>query len=147
MNKIPDSQILVIFGASGDLTHRKLIPALFELFERKLLPAKFLIVGVARTRQNTEEFRQSLLDSMIQNRTTYAIDNPHLTDFLRSVYYIVCDTTRGEAYEALFREIEQLRNAAGIDDNLLFYLATPPVMYPTIASSIEARHQNRSAEG
>lgn len=58
MNKIPESQILIIFGASGDLTHRKLIPSLFELFERKLLPDKFLIVGVSRTKQSTEEFRQ-----------------------------------------------------------------------------------------
>ena len=57
MNKIPESQILIIFGASGDLTHRKLIPSLFELFERKLLPDKFLIVGVSRTKQSTEEFR------------------------------------------------------------------------------------------
>ena len=59
MNKIPESQILIIFGASGALTHRKLIPSLFELFERKLLPDKFLIVGVSRTKQSTEEFRQS----------------------------------------------------------------------------------------
>ena len=57
MNKIPESKILIIFGASGDLTHRKLIPSLFELFERKLLPDKFLIVGVSRTKQSTEEFR------------------------------------------------------------------------------------------
>ena len=59
MNKIPESQILIIFGASGDLTHRKLIPSLFELFERKLLPDKFLIVGVSRTKQSTEEFRKN----------------------------------------------------------------------------------------
>ena len=147
MNKIPDSQILVIFGASGDLTHRKLMPALFELFERKLLPEKFLIVGVSRTRQNTEEFRQSLYESMLRDERTYATDNPHLTSFLRCVYYIVCETTESEAYEPLFREIEQLRNAAGIDDNLLFYLATPPIMYSIIPPFIQAHHQNHSAQG
>ncbi len=147
MNKIPDSQILVIFGASGDLTHRKLIPALFELFERKLLPEKFLIVGVARTRQNTEEFRKSLYESMLRDGRTHATDNPHLTSFLRCVYYIACETTESEAYGALFREIEQLRNAAGIDDNLLFYLATPPIMYAVIPPFIQAHHQNRSKQG
>lgn len=147
MNKIPDSQILVIFGASGDLTHRKLIPSLFELFERKLLPEKFLIVGVARTRQNTEEFRKSLYESMLQSGKTSATDNPHLTDFLRCVYYIVCDTTRSEAYGPLFAEIEQLRNAAGIDDNILFYLATPPIMYPVIPAFIREQHQNSSSRG
>lgn len=147
MNKIPDSQILVIFGASGDLTHRKLMPALFELFERKLLPEKFLIVGVARTRQNTEEFRKSLYESMLRDGRTFATDNPHLTNFLRCVYYIACETTESEAYGPLFREIEQLRNAAGIDDNLLFYLATPPIMYAVIPPFIQAHHQNRSKQG
>lgn len=81
MNKIPESQILIIFGASGDLTHRKLIPSLFELFERKLLPDKFLIVGVSRTKQSTEEFRQSLHSSIIGNGKTYATDNPYLKTF------------------------------------------------------------------
>ena len=108
MNKIPESQILIIFGASGDLTHRKLIPSLFELFERKLLPDKFLIVGVSRTKQSTEEFRQSLHSSIIGNGKTYATDNPYLKNFLREIYYISCDTTDCNAYVALFREIEQL---------------------------------------
>lgn len=107
MNKIPESQILIIFGASGDLTHRKLIPSLFELFERKLLPDKFLIVGVSRTKQSTEEFRQSLHSSIIGNGKTYATDNPYLKNFLREIYYISCDTTDCNAYVALFREIEQ----------------------------------------
>ncbi len=147
MNKIPESQILVIFGASGDLTHRKLIPSLFELFERKLLPEKLLIVGVARTRQSTDEFRKSLHASIIENGKTYATDNPYLENFLRIIYYIACDTTDGEAYTALFREIEQLRNAAGIDDNILFYLATPPLMYPVIPRFIQEQHQNRSTNG
>ena len=147
MNKIPESQILIIFGASGDLTHRKLIPSLFELFERKLLPDKFLIVGVSRTKQSTEEFRQSLHSSIIGNGKTYATDNPYLKNFLREIYYISCDTTDCNAYVALFREIEQLRNAAGIKDNMLFYLATPPQMYATIPICIQAQQQNISKNG
>ena len=147
MNKIPESQILIIFGASGDLTHRKLIPSLFELFERKLLPDKFLIVGVSRTKQSTEEFRQSLHSSIIGNGKTYATDNPYLKNFLREIYYISCDTTDCNAYVALFREIEQLRNAAGIEDNMLFYLATPPQMYATIPICIQAQQQNISKNG
>ena len=147
MDKIPESQILIIFGASGDLTHRKLIPSLFELFERKLLPDKFLIVGVSRTKQSTEEFQQSLHSSIIGNGKTYATDNPYLKNFLREIYYISCDTTDCNAYVALFREIEQLRNAAGIEDNMLFYLATPPQMYATIPICIQAQQQNISKNG
>ena len=147
MNKIPQSQILVIFGASGDLTHRKLIPSLFELFERKLLPDKFLIVGVSRTRLNTEEYRKSLHESIIGNGKTHVTDNPYLNAFLRNIYYISCNTTDGNAYSTLFDEIDQLRNAAGIDDNILFYLATPPVMYAVIPPFIQAQRQNISPNG
>ena len=55
--KKAENQILVIFGASGDLTHRKLLPALFELYSRDLLPEKFQVIGAARTPQSTDEFR------------------------------------------------------------------------------------------
>ena len=90
MNKIPESQILIIFETSGDLTHRKLIPSLFELFERKLLPDKFLIVGVSRTKQSTEEFRQSLHSSIIGNGKTYATDNPYLKKLpQRNILYLL----------------------------------------------------------
>ncbi len=147
MEKTPQSQLLVIFGASGDLTHRKLIPALFELFERRLLPDKFLIVGVSRTKQSTEEFRQSLYDSIIRSGMTYAIDNPYLQRFLHRIYYISCDTSDCSAYTPLFHEIEQLRNASDIDDNTLFYLATPPSIYPLIASCILKHGQNHSTDG
>ena len=74
MNKIPENQILVIFGASGDLTRRKLLPSLFELFLRKLLPKRFLIVGVARTKQNTEEYRTKLREAIIDSRKSSVVD-------------------------------------------------------------------------
>ena len=53
----PDSQILIIFGASGDLTKRKLLPSLFELFDRDMLPEHFVILGVARTKYTNETYR------------------------------------------------------------------------------------------
>lgn len=126
MNKIPENQILVIFGASGDLTRRKLLPSLFELFLRKLLPKRFLIVGVARTKQNTEEYRTKLREAIIDSRKSSVVDGPAMDGFLKHIYYISMDTTTPGQYPWLARQIDQMRVASDIDDNILYYLATPP---------------------
>ena len=60
----PDNQILVIFGASGDLTRRKLLPSLFEVFERDMLPEHFVILGVARTSFSDEEYRREQKENL-----------------------------------------------------------------------------------
>ncbi len=145
MNKVLESHTLVIFGASGDLTRRKLLPALYELFERQLLPDRFLIVGVARTQLTTEEFRQTLFDSIAQ---TGNFDNTHcLHQFLRLLHYITCNTSECAAYASLFRELDQLRQTHHIADNILFYLATPPLMYTVIPACIEKYGQHQSPNG
>lgn len=62
----PDSQILIIFGASGDLTKRKLLPSLFELFDRDMLPEHFVILGVARTKYTNETYRKEQKENLRQ---------------------------------------------------------------------------------
>ncbi|MCU6769118.1 glucose-6-phosphate dehydrogenase [Barnesiella propionica] len=147
MNKIPENQILVIFGASGDLTRRKLLPSLFELFLRKLLPKRFLIVGVARTKQNTEEYRTKLREAIIDSRKSSVVDGPAMDGFLKHIYYISMDTTTPGQYPWLARQIDQMRVASDIDDNILYYLATPPTMYALIPRFIQDAGMNRSSRG
>ena len=137
MNKIPESQILIIFGASGDLTHRKLIPSLFELFERKLLPDKFLIVGVSRTKQSTEEFRQSLHSSIIGNGKTYATDNPYLKNFLREIYYRLQCIRR---FIQRNRTIAQCRRHRRQHVVLSCYAASDVCNYPHLHTSPTTKH-------
>lgn len=146
MNKIPENQILVIFGASGDLTRRKLLPSLFELFLRKLLPKRFLIVGVARTKQNTEEYRTKLREAIIDSRKSSVVDGPAMDGFLKHIYYISMDTTTPANILAA-RQIDQMRVASDIDDNILYYLATPPTMYALIPRFIQDAGMNRSSRG
>ncbi len=145
MNKICESQLLVIFGASGDLTRRKLLPALYELFERKLLPERFLIVGVARTPQTTEQFRKNFHRSISSNNTPDCIT--YINEFLQLVHYITCNIADCTAYASLFQELDYLRQLHGIANNILFYLATPPLMYTVIPACIEAYEQHRATNG
>lgn len=145
MTATAESQLLLIFGASGDLARRKLIPALFELFKEKSLPKRFLIIGTARTRQSTENFRKSAREAI--ERSVPNADSLSVKSFLRLVYYISADPHIPSDYLTLFTEIEQLRRALDIDDNITYYLATPPHLYSVIPLHIEEVGQNIGSEG
>jgi len=95
---IPDNHILVIFGASGDLTKRKLIPDVFNLKRQKLLPEGFAILGVSRTEISDEDFRQNMKEAIKE----FGNNNPDekmIDEFVRSIYYIAIDTKSEEDFE------------------------------------------------
>ena len=122
---------LVIFGASGDLTHRKVVPALFELFRRRLLPERFVLVGLSRRPADDEALRASL-------RAARADDAAHdgsasaWRDFERLVHHVRGDFDDASAYTALGKRLTELDRSAGTRGNRLFYLATPPAAFPPI---------------
>jgi len=132
----PKSCIMVIFGASGDLTIRKLIPALFDLSKANLLPDKFSVLGVGRTGLSTEQFR----DKMKEGLQKYVENNEYTEDevnsFLSKLNYIPIDTRSVEEYKTVSDELTRLESQCGIEGNYLFYLATPPNMYEVIISNI-----------
>ncbi len=142
MTFLSESQLLLIFGASGDLTHRKLLPALFQLYKEHALPNRFLIIGTARTRQSTETFRNMVKESI--SSTDEPIDAYEIQGFLRLIYYVTANPNRLADYEMLFSEIEQLRRALDIDDNIIYYLATPPTLYAVIPKFIREMGQHCS---
>ena len=125
---------LVIFGASGDLTHRKLIPALFNLCRRRLLPHEFFVLGCARTRMTDEEFQQKARDSIMKRYgdTTAA----ELDTFIRQCAYHAGDYQDQETYTLLSQRIKQLDREHSTGGNHIFYLATPPSLYCPIASHL-----------
>lgn len=145
MTNPPPSQLLLIFGASGDLTHRKLLPALYTLFCEKLLPKRFLIIGTARTEQSTEQYRYSTQTAIAQHCTT--LDFASVKEFLHHIYYITANPLSSTDFNRLFHEINQLRHALDIDNNILFYLATPPTLYSVITTNIITFKQNRQPDG
>ncbi len=117
---------IVIFGASGDLAHRKLIPALYDLYHDKLLPEEFFIVGSARTRWNDKIFRERVLGILKQNNKA----DPLLQrKFIEHIYYRSAEYTSPESLRSLAALMKELDIKHESKRNVIFYFATPSVVY------------------
>jgi glucose-6-phosphate 1-dehydrogenase len=127
----PDFCTIVIFGATGDLTTRKLMPALFSLYQQHLLPTEFSIIAFARRQKTSDQFRQEL---------SQALDRPDLTappellsSFLHHIDYLQGDFTQLSAHEELKRLLEAKMAPL---HNRIYYLATPPSQYEAIIDQL-----------
>jgi glucose-6-phosphate 1-dehydrogenase len=121
----PSSHILVIFGASGDLTRRKLLPALAELRKLDLLPGKFAVLGTGRSDFNDQSYREMI---------SQCIDEG--AGLLEMLHYHPMDPEQEEGYDRLSGRLEQLSLELGTDPNYIFYLATPPSLCGAIPSGL-----------
>jgi glucose-6-phosphate 1-dehydrogenase len=138
------NHLIVIFGASGDLTRRKLVPALFNLMKQNLLPEKFAVLGVGRTEMNDAGFRdemKSAIATFSEILTTKEKDI--LTSFLSILFYCSIDTFNPDAYVSLNNKIVDLNSGLKLDDNIIFYLATPPNLYDKIPAFLGKQGLNR----
>lgn len=127
-----DNHILVIFGASGDLTMRKLIPAIYELSRQKLLPDRFAVLGVGRTKLADGEFRIKMKESLQEFSASFNANDSNSQSFLNSLHYLAINTSELSDYQILKTKVEQLAGFLKIPCNIIFYLATPPSLYETI---------------
>ena len=132
----PKNLVLVIFGASGDLTSRKLIPALFSLKSQNLLPEKYIILGIGRTKITTDEFRQKMNSSIISYSEEKDPDKDLIVSFTEDLYYLSMDTSLQSDFEKLKSLLEEFDEQFGIGGNYIFYMATPPSLYETIAVNL-----------
>lgn len=142
----PDNQILVIFGASGDLTKRKLLPSLFELFDRNMLPERFVILGVARTKFSDVEYREQQKENLKKFLKGENTEKRRLDEFLEQVQYLALDTDNAGDYEVLADKIDAIRQQEDIPDKLLYYLAVPPQNYEVIATALKKSKLNKAQE-
>ncbi len=145
--KEPEDQLLVIFGASGDLTLRKLLPALYELHVSDMLPDKFAILGAARTVYTDEQFREISAEYIIQEKKTCSEKIPDA--FLNRLFYVSFDSESSPEYRKLNNRIGEIQQKRDLPDRILFYLATPPVMYELIPRYLYENDMNKpqSPEG
>jgi glucose-6-phosphate 1-dehydrogenase len=125
----------VIFGATGDLTARKIVPALYNLELQRLLPAAFAVVGAARADLTVAQFREKLHADLATYSRTKPINEDVWRSFAESVHYV--STRDGEGYEALRHTLADLDARAGTSGNRLFYLATPPSAYGPIVDMLK----------
>jgi glucose-6-phosphate 1-dehydrogenase len=138
----PENQILVIFGASGDLTWRKLIPAIYDLEEQTLLPENFAVLGVSRSEFSDDKFRGKMIDG-IKKFSNYKEDgNNKLEIFAKKLFYLSIDTANPEDYANLKKKLNELDSKFKTKSNYIFYLATPPGLYSKIPSNLAVHNLN-----
>jgi len=126
---------IVIFGASGDLTSRKLIPALYHLYKDRQMPPSFRVVGLARREKTDDSWRDELRVALDQFSRSGPVDDKVWREFAKNLFYCQGDLTDPAAYERL----EQLLTSFGkapLRENLLFYLATLPSQFGTVVEKL-----------
>ena len=132
----PKNLIIVIFGASGDLTFRKLIPAIYSLKTQKLLPEIFSILGIGRTKITTEDFRVKMSQSIATYSEDKIPDQNAITTFVQNIFYHSMDNHDEKGYSELKSILAEMEETYRVGGNYIFYMATPPSMYEVIAVNL-----------
>lgn len=132
IRRTPQPCAMVIFGASGDLTERKLIPALYYLARERLLPSGFAVIGAAKTPYSDEQFRDKMRGAIRRFLKLPEGDDPFLDSFCRGIFYLAGNFGEAEAYPKLSALLERLDRERGTSGNRLFYLSTPPSFFPVV---------------
>jgi glucose-6-phosphate 1-dehydrogenase len=135
--------IFVIFGASGDLTARKLVPALYHLLGNGGLPERFAVVGAARSELDDESWRRSMRQAL----EAAGADLDRWERFGPRLFYQRLDYDRAEDYQALARRLAELSRAEALGGNRVFNLALPPALYPVAARRLAQAGLGRQEEG
>ena len=136
MTLADESCVMVIFGASGDLTKRKLVPALWSLFQSRVLPEPFAVIGVSRTEMSNEVFRTHMREA-ISDFARVQPPSPRVWDrFAQTLFYYTADPADAGIYPGLGDFIKQVERERGTSGNRLFYLSTPPSLYPHIVNRL-----------
>ncbi|PSU45054.1 glucose-6-phosphate dehydrogenase [Photobacterium frigidiphilum] len=140
----PENNAIVIFGASGDLTHRKLIPAFYHLYANGLLPEDFAILGVSRTEYSDQDFREKLKISLTE---TEKVNEETLIKFCEHLYYQALNTSEVAEYALLKQRLGDLNDKHHTQGNTVYYLATPPSLYGVIPECLGAHGLNDETHG
>lgn len=140
-----ENHIYVIFGASGDLTKRKLVPAIYSLFVQNLLPEKFVLLGLSRTEFTDEEFKSNMKSSIKEFKEID--DDSKIEDFINKIFYKSIDFQDASSYQELKEKISELRQSYEISGNTIFYLSTPPSLYGIIPQNLVAVGLNKQDDG
>lgn len=132
----PKNLIFIIFGASGDLASRKLLPAIFSLKSQKLLPERYSILGIGRTKMSSEDFRIKMSKAIVLYSEEKVNDQNLVNKFTEDVHYLSIDSSVAEDFDLLKEKLGKLEAKYQTGGNYIFYLATPPSMYETISINL-----------
>jgi glucose-6-phosphate 1-dehydrogenase len=135
LDQIPESAAIIIFGASGDLTHRKLLPALYSLHRKGRLPKSFSIIGQARREWDHDTFRQEMRQA-VEAHGDEPPDEASWDPFAKRLFYCRGDVTSDEAYQDLEALLNQLQNDGFETHNRVYYLSIGPKFYAEIVDHL-----------
>jgi glucose-6-phosphate 1-dehydrogenase len=139
----PQPCAFVLFGATGDLTRRKIVPALFSLKQQNLLPDPFVVVAFARRDKTDASCRDELREAVKEFAPQLPADGPEWQEFARSLYYLRSTLDDPEGYKRLSERLAELDRERGLHGNRLFYLATPPDNFSAIIAHLGQAELNR----
>jgi glucose-6-phosphate 1-dehydrogenase len=145
--RVPDPFTLVIFGATGDLTRRKLIPAVYGLFRQGLLPEHFNIVGYARRDKHDDGWREELREAVEQHSRVRPVDDATWTAFAKRICYHRGNLKDPDGYRSLKSRLCGDDASCAVSGNLLFYGATQPRFFGVIADQLKAVGLNAAGQG
>ena len=141
-----DSCILVIFGASGDLTKRKLIPSLYNLSCAGCMNPEFEVLGIGRTEMSSEDFRGKMREAASKSKDARDFNESGWADFEKRLTYMVGDINDSEFYSQLRKKLEEMEKK-GSSPNHLFYVSTPASVAGPIIEGLGGAGLNRRAKG
>jgi glucose-6-phosphate 1-dehydrogenase len=144
--RVPQPCAMVIFGATGDLSRRKLMPALFRLGALRQLPAGFTVIGVGRRAMSDHAFRAMIHDALMEHGVVARTDDPLWESFAEGLRYVQSAVDEPAGYERLADALRHADETRGADGNRVFYLATPPDAFGPIIAHLGAAGLNRSSD-
>ncbi len=134
--RVQSPNIMVIFGATGDLTARKLMPALYNLCLDKQLPPQFACVGFARRDKTDDDFRKEMHEAASKYSRNKPLDEKVWSDFGQRIFYHISDFDQDDGYISLKKRLEELDAKLGTQGNRVFYLSTQPSFFPIIVEKL-----------
>ena len=135
-DRMPEPCTMVIFGATGDLTRRKLLPALARLHARRLVAPGSTVLGVGRTAWSDDDFRREMQKSMAEFHDPEDARGPEWETFAEGLFYHAMDMDDAGGFTRLAQRLDSLDNERGTPGNRVFYLAVPPSLYPVIVAGL-----------
>ena len=143
---IGSSGAMVVFGAAGDLSRRKLIPALYNLAKEGLLSDEFAIVGFANREWSHHEFRNQI-NNGCREHLQGELDDSVWRWLLKRMYFVQGDLEQGDAYSRLSNTLEEIDKSHGTNGNYLFYMATPPAYFGNVVARLDERNLVDESQG
>jgi glucose-6-phosphate 1-dehydrogenase len=136
LERVPDPATVVLFGGTGDLAHRKVIPALYHLWRTNLLPHEFVLLAIGRRPYDDESFRADVRSSLDEFSRSLPIDEDAWNTFAGRICYEHLDFANPSAFDGLVTRLDALDTERGTRGNRLYYLATQPSQFAEIVGNL-----------